>query len=324
MIAYNRPVLIDNRRFREEDPGIKAHFDAVEKESEAFPKENGLIVDKKLVIFVDCPTCGSKEHDQLFIKYGFIHVQCRRCSHVFVKNRLLEEALLEIYSKSEADKLSSARKANHAGLSKYWNMIYEKYIGYLRTLNIQNKNLLDIGCGAGHFLSFCKDRTDFKLHGMDFCEHAHEFLSDLIGTDNFYFKKRVEDTDFNKKFGMITLWGVFEHVCDPKSLLEKCKELISKDGRIIILVPNFFSRAFSILGVSTPTLNPRAHINFYTGKSMEYVCKNTGFVIENLFQELPVIDLMHKYIDCDNELIESILRKNESYYHVYILKRRSA
>lgn|SRR3989338_3956060 len=319
MIDFNKPVSSDNRNFRKEDSGIKAHFDAVEKEAALFPKKNGVIVDAELVIFSDCPVCGLGRHDQLFTKYGFVHVQCKNCNHVFVWNRLRESVLLDLYSKSIADELSSVRRQHHAGLDSYWTRIYEKYSAYLSNCNINNVNLLDVGCGAGHFLSFCKKHTSFNLHGIDFCEHSYEFLSGIIGK-NYYFKKTLEKIEFDKAFGIITLWGVFEHLYNPREVLKKCKKILDRHGRILILVPNLFSRAFAILGITNPTLNPRAHINFYTRRSMEYLCHSIGLSIEHVFQELPVIDLMYDYIDYNEQLVESILNKEEAYYHVYILK----
>lgn len=289
MIDYNKPVPSDNRNFRKEDPGIKAHFDAVEKEAELFSKKNEVILDDDLVIFSDCPICGLGRYDQLFTKYGFIHVQCRNCFHVFVRNRLREQVLMDLYSKSIADQLSAARRQSHAGLDLYWTRIYEKYLGYLnRGRDTLNMNLLDVGCGAGHFLSFCKKHSSFALHGIDFCEHSYDFLSGLMG-ENYYFKRTLEEIEFDKKFDLITLWGVFEHVYNPREVLAKCKKILDRNGKILILIPNFFSRAFAILGVTNPTLNPRAHINFYTRRSMEYLCSNIGLSIERVFQELPVI-----------------------------------
>jgi len=146
-------------------------------------------------------------------------------------------------------------------------------------------------------------------------------MSRLIG-QNYYFKKTLEEIEFNTTFGIITLWGVFEHVYNPREVLAKCKEILDRHGRIILLIPNFFSRAFAILGITNPTLNPRAHINFYTKRSMEYLCNTIGLCIEKVFQELPVIDLMYDHIDYNDQLVEAILKRDEGYYHVYVLKKK--
>ena len=101
-------------------------------------------------------------------------------------------------------------------------------------------------------------------------------------------------------------------------------QILLKDGRIIALVPNFESRAFKILGINTPTINPRSHLQYYTYNSFEKLADNAGFEIDAYFQELPVIDLMYDFISYSEELLESILKDNESYRSVYILKHKTS
>ena len=86
-------------------------------------------------------------------------------------------------------------------------------------------------------------------------------------------------------------------------------------------MPNIHSRAFKILGINTPTLNPRQHINFFTPKSMESICQLVGFKVLEMVNELPVIDLMYDYIQYSDALVDEIVEMNESYNHVYILEK---
>ena len=52
---------------------------------------------------------------------------------------------------------------------------------------------------------------------------------------------------------------------------------------------------------------------------MNYLCDQIGLVIEDYYQELPVIDLMYDFIIYDDDLVDDILKKNESYYSVYLV-----
>ena len=90
----------------------------------------------------------------------------------------------------------------------------------------------------------------------------------------------------------------------------------------MILIPNLKSRAFRFLGVDTPTLNPRQHVNFYSDKSIGILAKKYNFyLIGDPFPELPIIDLMWDFIDeSDETLIQDIVDKGESYYKIYIYK----
>ena len=134
----------------------------------------------------------------------------------------------------------------------------------------------------------------------------------------------MEQTDFKgKRFDIITFWGVIEHIANPHLIFRKFPEMLSDNGCILILIPNLHSHAFRILGVETPTLTPRAHINFFTPKSMRELCKKHKIAIEWQVQELPVIDLMYPHVSYSEKLVDEIVRNNECYYHVYCLKKEA-
>ena len=92
------PVIVDNRSDRDEIPEINQYFEAIQKETEKFPKVDGVIVKEKLVDQIGCPICTTKKYHQLFVKQGFIFAECTVCEQVYVKNRLKKDILLNNYS----------------------------------------------------------------------------------------------------------------------------------------------------------------------------------------------------------------------------------
>lgn len=319
---YNSPIITDNRNFSKEIAAVDKHFEEIKKESFNFPMLNGIVVDPQLVTDLEfCPVCSFSGFEQLFLKFGFLYVKCTSCEHIFVKNRINENVLLKLYSESNIGKLDrEAHRSNQH--QEYWGKIYGKYLKFLGSCNIKNSNLLDIGCGYGGFLHFCKKNSNYQLHGVDFANDTYNDLIRLIGKQNYYFKQKIEDINFNdKKFGVVTFWGVMEHLSNPKEVMRKCNSVLDVNGCMLILIPNLYSRAFKILGINVPTLNGYGHVQFFTLKSFSYLCKDSGFKIIGSFQELPVIDLMYDYILYDNSLIDEILKNNESYYHVYIIRK---
>lgn len=319
---FKKPVLLDNRNIRKDNPDISQYFANVERESGQFPKKNGVIVDAELVRFVNnCPICNSSDAGQLFIKWGFMYKKCHSCSHVFQYNCLKEEVLLKLYAESDSDKLD--RKVNESDYhKKYWNMVHHKYLSYIASLKPKNKNLMDIGCGNGDFLKYCKEHTDFDLFGIDYNLDLHDYLTSMLGKENYYFQKDIKTHDFGRKFGVITLWGVLEHLTDPKGVFSACHKVLDDQGLMVIFVPNLYSRAFRILGISVPTLNARGHVQFFTHQSFDYLCEEAGFTVVERFEELPVIDLMYDFVDFNMDLVDDIVRSNESYNHVYVIQKK--
>lgn len=320
---YNLPIITDNRKFRKEIAAVDKNLEETVKESSKFPKVDGVVVDPGLVDDVkSCPVCDSSGFEQFFLKYGFLYVKCLFCNHVFIKNRIKDDILMGIYSKSNIDELDREiqRSKQH---QEYWGKVYRKYLSFLTDCGIKNNNLLDIGCGYGGFVYFCKRNSDYNLHAIDFADNTYNDLVNLIGQDNYYFKQKIEEINFNdKKFGIITLWGVLEHLSGPRAVMHKCHDILDVNGCVLILIPNLFSRAFKILGINVPTLNGYRHIQFFTEKSFSYLCKDIGFEIVGSFQELPVIDLMYDHIVYNDSLVDEILKNNESYYHVYVVMKK--
>ena len=103
------------------------------------------------------------------------------------------------------------------------------------------------------------------------------------------------------------MWGVFEHLRFPLNELKIFNKLLKKGGKIFFLIPNLQSRAFELLGMATPTITPKNHLNFFTDKSFNYICKKTGFKVLKKYQELPIIDLMYDYINNEKKEIKKIL-----------------
>ncbi len=316
---FKKPVITDNRNLRKKVPEINNFFEEAEKELAGFPRENNIIVDPKIVEFVNCPICRNSNASQLFVKYGFIYAECNECSHVFVQNRIKEDVLLGLYSESTPDKLDRKIKTSSQHLD-YWGKIHQKYLSYVSEHGSKNPNMIDIGCGAGTFLRNAKKLTNMKLHGLDFCEDTFESIIELIGKNNYFYRTRIQDIDFGgKKFGLISLWGVLEHLVDPVEVMQSCASILDDDGIMILLIPNPNSRAIQILGVATPTLHPRGHITLCTEQSFNNLCGQCGLKVLERFQELPVIDLMHPYISYSDKLIDELVERQECYYDVYVV-----
>jgi SAM-dependent methyltransferase len=319
------PILIDNRKLREEIPQITEHFDRSRDETLSLCKNfvtfQGVIVDSKIINWRQfCPICNSHRTKQFLVKYGFIYEMCTLCSHIYVKNCLDEGKLLEYYRYAESDKIYRSVNQNRL-IEKYNLMLYDKYLEIISKYKINNKNLIDIGSGDGNFLSYCQEKTDYNLHALEFGEDAISHLIEIVGKENLWTQK-IEEIDFHhKKFGIITLWGVIEHLIDPISTLSKCAEILDQDGVMILLFPNNNSRALKILGVNTPTLNPRHHLHVFSLHSFEEACNRSGLELIDTFGELPIIDLMYPYVYCDNDLIDEIIANNESYYYACIVKK---
>ena len=114
--------------------------------------------------------------------------------------------------------------------------LYNTIYSYVQSLNNNYKikiikrfgvgMMLDYGAGSGSFVNFA-NKKGFKAFGYE-----------PINANN---NKKITNTLgelVKKKYKFITLWHVLEHTKEPKKLLSRIKKMLTKDGVIVIAVPN--------------------------------------------------------------------------------------
>jgi len=316
----HKPIIMDNSQLRNNNKNIELHFQVSEAEMSAYPKTNNLIADTNFIEWVACPACGCDHTYQLLVKWGTQYDTCPACSHVFAKNRFKQEILNDLYKNSISDELDRAVN-QHSFNQLYWSKVYDKYLKFLVHKFGTTLKLLDVGCGVGSFANQCVKQGVENCHVLDVYEKLDEVLSPFLPPRQIYQVGSFYQAVLPNDFDVLTMWGVLEHLTNPAEALKKSNDSLKTSGILLALVPNIRSRAFKILGVNTPTLNPRQHINFFTPESMESICRNAKFRILEIVNELPVIDLMYDYIYYSDALIDEIVELNESYYHVYLLEK---
>ena len=108
----------------------------------------------------------------------------------------------------------------------------ENLYKYIENLNyhISPKSILDVGCGCGGFLEFFESKG-FKAIGNDpDTKTANYGLNRGLKIDII----NGEAMNYKEKFGLIIIMGSLEHVLDPNIILEKCFDMLSEDGMIVI------------------------------------------------------------------------------------------
>jgi SAM-dependent methyltransferase len=318
---YQKPVIVDNKNLRKKYPVINKYFSSSLDESNWFPKINNVVKSKKIVSFIDCPVCKSKSKNTIFVLQGFIHSNCNKCSHIYISNPLKEKILLNFYKSTKAYKLYiNTRQTRY--LKKYNNLLYRKYYNLYKNFLFKNAKILEIGCGTGQFLKFLVNKGH-KPYASEFIGVSKKIIPSIIGKKNFFFQMSTSNLPFKNCIDFIFLWGVLEHLRYPLEEMKIFNKNLKMGGKIFFLIPNLKSRAFELLGMKTPTITPKNHLNFFSHKSFALLCKKSGFRVINSNQELPIIDLMYDFIDNYKNELKKILKNDLSYYRTYLIQKVS-
>lgn len=137
---------------------------------------------------------------------------------------------------------SEEYKSHHNSKKTFLNFIYntvkKRSFKKKHTLfqnGTSDKTILDIGAGTGDFLKYCQDQN-FTVTGVEPNKVAREQAKEK-GIDLY---EKIEEI-LGKKFDVITMWHVLEHVPNLYEHLEHLKNLLVEDGKLIVAVPNFKS-----------------------------------------------------------------------------------
>ena len=164
------------------------------------------------------------------------------------------------------------------------NNIHTKIFNQVKKSSI----VLDCGCSSGYLGKALIQSKNCKLYGIEIN------YNDAITARQIYKKVWIDNLntfDFNKikkKFDVILLADVIEHLLDPKAFLKNVQSVLNKKGYIIASLPNIAHLSarlklingnfdYEKLGIFDNT-----HLHFYTQKTAVQLFKETNLCITYL------------------------------------------
>lgn len=157
---------------------------------------------------------------------------------------------------------------------------FEQYAkNILNFIPIQNGQLLDIGCGFGWVVKEAENRG-FKAYGVDQSKTYTNLGKKTLGVDlkNVSLEKFKSD----KRFDVITINHVLEHIKKPTPFLNKVHKLIKSDGTVFVAVPNIDSLMSKIFRNRWYGLQPNQHIWQFTPSLLQKVLSENKFQVVKL------------------------------------------
>ena len=150
--------------------------------------------------------------------------------------------------------------------------------------NDSPKSIIDVGCGEGWAINYFK-KLGWEIIGVDFSDFGIKTFNPQY-SDCVLKGDVMENIDLltseGKKYDIILLDHVFEHVTDPIELVGKIKRIINKDGLLIINVPNDFSMLQNYLTQTGKVdkeywFAPPDHISYFTRESLSNLLNTLNF-----------------------------------------------
>lgn len=169
------------------------------------------------------------------------------------------------------------------------------------------KTVFDIGCGEGFFLQGLK-KLNWKISGTDFsCEGVRLHNPNILKKIQFgpaeiilrQLKRR------KKKFSLINLGNILEHVINPILLLKEVFPLLEKGGILRVVVPNDKSGFQALLKKEKRSneswIHPPDHLSYFNFETLCSVLTYCKFKPIYKLGDFPIeFFLLNKYSNYEN------------------------
>jgi SAM-dependent methyltransferase len=239
-----------------------------------------------------CFICGSKSFRELFQKsspagFSFTLKKCRSCSLEFLDPLPDEDDIAKYYGQEYFSKRTDR------GYDDYFSSQLRREIERVIKLNLGDigffkyekklgpvKRSLDIGCAAGYFVNYLKERQ-WDSYGIDISAECVNFAKNTLKLN--VERENYLKAQFNAKFDLITLWATIEHLHHPDLIIEKALHDLKPGGCLYISTCrtgfNFkiFQRA------KWRYYNFPEHIFYFSSTNMTRLLEEKGFTVKKIF-----------------------------------------
>ncbi len=254
-----------------------------------------------------CPVCESLENTKVLgelagSKTASLRTRCcEACVHVYLERRPNQAWYASLYKdnwKTGVESSEGMRARAKAQLHKLQgavetvaeNSLFKNRGVSLASLNkvvafcerfelsrrsFRGKSVLEVGCGFGKTLhKFVQ--LGAHTFGLEATPHRARAAAQLgVRVKNVPLEELSEGT-FERKFDLILIHHVLEHLFDPNVFFAKAKALLNPGGMIYIAVPNVFhSHLLEIFHSSV-------HTNEFSPSSLQKMLEKHGFALSKL------------------------------------------
>jgi 2-polyprenyl-3-methyl-5-hydroxy-6-metoxy-1,4-benzoquinol methylase len=149
---------------------------------------------------------------------------------------------------------------------------YKEIAGCLKTTG---GTALDIGCAAGYFLQILQE-MGWQAEGIELEREMRGTVSDKGFT---VYDTPLEFFEPRKKYSLITLFDVFEHLPNLHRNIEKLTSILDAQGSIALVTPDFNSFQRKVFSRRWFQYKPREHIQYFTLETLRRAVTGHGLKI---------------------------------------------
>jgi SAM-dependent methyltransferase len=280
------------------------YFIQRQKEADAIIDKNTRKIKSEIALDIySCPVCAHsiEKSKYLFTKMSIDFHMCKNCGHIFANPQLSEQYLENHYRYSKSYQLwIEVLLSNKNRTYDAWK--HKEALDLVEAQGVVPGELLEIDSFVGGFLLLARERG-WNVTGMEFNEEARKLSIEEHGLT--VYRDRLEDIDFKgKKFDLIAMWAVIEHLPQPSAFINIVSKLLTPGGKLLLFNPNGDSLVSRVLREQSATVDGMVHPSIFTNSSLSRVLSDNGLSIIKQKYYQPEIQTILNYLDLNDAYIE--------------------
>tara|TARA_B100000965_G_scaffold369910_1_gene357643 strand:- start:300 stop:1214 length:915 start_codon:yes stop_codon:yes gene_type:complete len=179
-------------------------------------------------------------------------------------------------------------------------LYFENLIKKLSDQIKNTDNVLEIGSYYGAFGSQIKEKVN-SYKGIELSKYASDYAQKEfkldISNNNIYDFFQSND----KKFDIIFMFDVIEHLDDPNLVLKICSENLNKNGRLIFSTMNMNSIFAKLTGKYYPWIIAM-HKFYFTDHSVKKFLNSNNFELNKTINDVRIISLEYLFLKISQKI----------------------
>lgn len=229
---------------------------------------------------LNCCICETDRYERPFrVINGYPLIECINCGLIYLKELKIGDDFMEVaqvhLSGDDSQKVEYwSFPQLYDKHRKVFDHFFSKRFSHLKAFNPGLKNMLDLGCGYGFWMDFCK-KQGLEVKGVDFSQEAVDHGRKNLGLDIDL--AALENYNFTKAYDSIVMCDILEHLAEPNEFLQRIKNALPEEGILFVQVP-------SLLGFKIPRSHSFGlpyHIWQLSPKTLFRLLEKNGFEILN-------------------------------------------
>lgn len=234
-----------------------------------------------------CPVCHqssvgtwnqAKDYEYYSTDETYNYYHCTGCGTIFIDPVPVEQ-LRQIYPANYYSFVNG--KGNLVTRIKEW--LDRRFLKKILTgIAAEKINVLDVGGGTGWILDVLK-KADSRISFTQVADIDEQAQAIAEKNGHAYFQGTVEQFETDKRFHLILMLNLIEHVQFPLDVLKKAAHLLEPGGIILIKTPNTDSWDARLFRKSYwGGLHCPRHWTIFSEKSFRIIAAAAGLRIEQL------------------------------------------